>query len=455
MFTKLFRPVSFLCIALFVVTYLSISLASNAHAGAPAASTWVKSYRANGTDRAVTAVYSPARGLVVVADMLGAQPDSSDALLLHLDKSGALVSQKAYGMDDGAANTTSAMIGTPDGGYLIARITSNHTERELALLLKLDAAGQVEWQNMQGSYSENTLLMPQALGVFPDGGYLVIGKAYPPQDAWLMKLDAQGNRQWLKYLGAAGIDELHALVRTTDGFVLVGSASSGGSGKEDAWVGKIDFQGKLVWQNMFGAIGTDFASKVVLTRDGGYMVSGSTKPGLKEPSNGLLIRLDSSGKLVWQKLYSYGTYFSIDGLVATRDDSFVLVGNFHATSEPGTGSTEMWAIKIDGQGNPLWQHRYGGKDFDVAMDIIRMKKGYVILGGSSVADGALVMRLDADGNILPHCSFQKTFQINIATASTNSRTGKIPLTKQNQVPAANVIPVVTTPETTTTNICPP
>lgn len=118
---------------------------------------------------------------------------------------------------------------------------------------------------------------------------------------------------------------------------------------------------------------------------------------------------------------------------------------------------DIWAMKIDSQGNSLWQRRYGGAENDGAGVLIRMRKGFVIVGGTNSigSGGALVLRLDANGNIEPSCSFQKHFKLNVSTTSAVSAAGDLSLTKHNQVPYVNITSSVTTPNTTTTNICPP
>ena len=75
-----------------------------------------------------------------------------------------------------------------------------------------------------------------------------------------MKLDESGNQKWLKILGGNGFDRTgfdNVISHTSDGgYILTAQSTSGdvgfNHGSFDTWVAKLDKDGKIEWQNMYG-----------------------------------------------------------------------------------------------------------------------------------------------------------------------------------------------------------
>src|SRR5215475_554116 len=113
---------------------------------------------------------------------------------------------------------------------------------------------------------------------------------------------------------------------------------------------------------------------IIQTSDGGYAVAGNwTDPTFNgaDPAGALLLKLDASGNLQWQKAYSGGVYCFSNGFSETcanigatgesvhqtSDGGYVLAGdsNLELTDE---APIEPWLAKVDATGNLVWQHPY-------------------------------------------------------------------------------------------------
>ena len=137
----------------------------------------------------------------------------------------------------------------------------------------------------------------------PDGGYITAGTIRAsrggdvsdtihggPTDAWLVKFDAQGNKQWDRRFGAELRVSAWSVCTTSDGGYLLGcqSFSSGqaitgsydqsepGRGFSDYWVIKLDAQGNKQWDRRFGSNDEDFLQRVIPAADGGYLLVGGS-----------------------------------------------------------------------------------------------------------------------------------------------------------------------------------
>ena len=139
---------------------------------------------------------------------------------------------------------------------------------------------------------------------------------------------------------------------------------------------KLDSSGKLQWQQGFNDFGSQSgsatANSIVQTTDGGYLAAGHWfGPGLSPTAGALLLKLDSSGSLQWQKAYSGGTYCYFNGFAEVCVPIGALVYSMHQASDGGyvlggAGDLELldsvplvpWLAKVDLSGNLLWQNFY-------------------------------------------------------------------------------------------------
>src|SRR5262249_49744603 len=123
-------------------------------------------------------------------------------------------------------------------------------------------------------------------------------------DLWVLKLDAIGNAVWQKSYGGSASDGAGAVRQTPDGgYVVAGYTRSYGAGQFDAWGIKLDADGNVTWQKTDGGTGFDFASDVQPTADGGYIVAGSTTSFGAGSDDAWVLKLDANGNVIWQKTY--------------------------------------------------------------------------------------------------------------------------------------------------------
>jgi gliding motility-associated-like protein len=238
------------------------------------------------------------------------------------------------------------------------------------------AQPELVWQRAFGGTDFD---VPSVLKPTADGG-LIIGSTsfsndgdaagnHGADDILIIKLKADRSVDWKKLYGGSDEDGLHDLQPTTDGgYILAGFTKSndgditGLRGQADFWVIKIDQLGAIQWQHTYGGRGSEVASSVRQTPDGGFIVAGYT--------------------------------VSNDGQV---------------TNNHGPGTQDAWVIKLDNTGNLQWQRCYGGTDADFAYDIELVAGGYVFAGYARSADGDLpvnkglqdvwTVRLDLAGSI--------------------------------------------------------
>ncbi len=325
-------------------------------------------------------------------------PMDEDIWVLKLDSTGDILWEKTYGGASG--DSANAIEQTEDGGYVVSGHTYSYGAGNNDIwVLKLDANGSILWQKTYGGsgYDNSSSIQQTA-----DGGYIVAGDTNSfgavSKDFWVLKLDAGGDILWEKAYGNDSSNLAYCIRQTTDdGYVVAGHTA------DDVWVIKLDSNGNVLWQNTFGETGEYRAYSVEQTTDNGYIVAGSSV--LSGNYDFFLLKLNASGNEVWQKTYG-GPWGDVAySIQQTTDEGYVVAG--HTSSFGTEDNDDIWVLKLDPNGDSLWQKTYGGSHDDSAHSVAQTAEGGYILAGytDSFASGGAgdsdfwVLKLNRDGTL--------------------------------------------------------
>jgi arginine repressor len=314
---------------------------------------------------------------------------------------------------------------TADGGYVTAGRAYSNNNGDVGpnkgfddiWIIKTDANGNKIWQKTYGGAGDEDAW---AITGTADGGFIVAGTTTSNNngdvgptkgfgDIWILKLDANGNLLWQKTFGGNADEFARSVISNPDGTFIVagytGSNNSGdvgvnhGSGTSDFWILKLDASGNLLWQKTLGGTGSDFAVAVTGSADGGYVIAGYTNSnnsgdvGANHGSTGndmWVVKLDANGNLVWQKTLGGTGSDNANCITRSTDGGFVVAGgtNSNNSGQVGTnhGMIDMWVVKLDGSGNLQWQKTMGGADNDYANAIITNTDGSFVIAGGADSD---------------------------------------------------------------------
>ncbi len=306
---------------------------------------------------------------------------------------------KTYG--ESKSDSVLSVQQTSDGGYIITGDTESSGSKYAALwLIKTDANGNKEWDKIFGGDVYATNAYGQQTS---DGGYILAGvtRSYGSgdNDIWLIKTDSSGNKEWDKIFGGADHDVCLSIQQTSDGgYILVGVTRSYGSGDNDIWLIKTDSSGNKEWDKTFGGAENDYASSVQQTSDGGYVIAGETWQG-SSFSNGWLIKTDNNGNKEWDKTFGGGQE-DFRSIKQIASGGYIILG---VTWSKGTDNHDIWLVKTDSNGNKEWDKTFGGAENDYASSVQQTSDGgYVIIGSTeSYGEGRKdfwVIKTDSSGN---------------------------------------------------------
>jgi hypothetical protein len=124
---------------------------------------------------------------------------------------------------------------------------------------------------------------------------------------------------------------------------------------------------------------------VIQTRDNGFLLGGWILPSDLNKSI-LLIKTDSDGNAVWEKKIYAGhakeLYTNTLGVDETNDGNYIVAGEKIASNDKNT-----WLIKIDVNGNILWDMIIGGVSDEYSCGVQQIDGENVIVVGSTKSYG--------------------------------------------------------------------
>jgi hypothetical protein len=323
--------------------------------------------------------------------LASANPDTMTSGQLNTSLSGPIPQEewnRTYGGSSDDVGTYGQQ--TKDGGYIITGYTSSYgadapfswlikvQHRGDLWLIKTDAEGQKEWDRTYGGLGKDLGFFVQQT---KDEGYIIVGgkKSFwiiGSYDLWILKTDAKGNVLWDRTFGGSGEDLGFSVQQTNDDGYIIAGYTSFTNGKK-AWIIKIDSQGNKQLDMATGRADSEAAS-IGLTKDGGYIITGYTPSSGSGKEDVWLIKTNS--KLHWDWLKTFGGPNRDLGLSVqeTEDGGYIIAG---LTESFGAGKGDVWLIKTDSKGDREWDRTFGGSNFDSGASVQQTRDGgYIVTG---------------------------------------------------------------------------
>ncbi|MEO8235547.1 MAG: T9SS type A sorting domain-containing protein [Flavobacterium sp.] len=253
-------------------------------------------------------------------DKFGKTEDSRgnlDYWVVKLKENGTIEWQKTIGGE--YIDELKSIVQTTDGGYILggysnSPVSGDKIDANIGIgdywIVKLNKEGLIEWQKTVGGDQDDNLF---ALTQTKDGGYIAGGNSNSGAtnsktksntsgtDFWVVKFDNIGTILWQQTYNYGKTDVLTSIIENEDGTFLIGGYAQSEAGNGKLGVGKkiagdkkgindyialkINDKGEEIWTQTVGSKGDEVLKKLLETRDGGYLLAGTSKGEVSRDKN--------------------------------------------------------------------------------------------------------------------------------------------------------------------------
>jgi len=164
---------------------------------------------------------------------------------------------------------------------------------------------------------------------------------------------------------------------------------------------KLDASGNIQWEKTYGNTGWDSSSgDIVDTDDGGYIVSGTSWASGSSDGKILLYKVDENGNVLWQKEVNKDNKSQDVEDIIKVEDGYLLCGSDRRGE--GSETTEAYIVKIDDNGNIIWDKSIGDSYHDRLYMCIEEDCAFSFVGFSDASNGSnpdvYLVKTDKEGN---------------------------------------------------------
>lgn len=250
-----------------------------------------------------------------------------------------------------------------------------------------------------GTYQPGDSSLASGMVQTTNGDYVIAGRVFDVDGtgnstATAIRVDSSGNVEWQKVYSDSFTVFFKAITQVADGsLVATGSYfNSIFAGDEDIWVVKLNEDGERIFEETFGSPEEQSDGQdVAATADGGFVVAGSFIEKQSQHMGTRVLKFDAANRLEWDERFDTGIAFAIR---QTQDGGYILSG---ARNIPNTLNSNPFVLRLDGEGNKLWERIYTDFEIYVLLDsgVVETETCDFIAVFKSV-----VMRIDRNGRII-------------------------------------------------------
>ena len=294
---------------------------------------------------------------------------------------------------------------TLDGGFILAGYTTSFSSNNWSdiYIIKTDANGEVIWTKTMGDTLDE---YASDIKQLQDGNFIIAGygRINSPNhyDAFLIKIDQNGNVIWRKSYGGYNFDQFVAIDVVNDGYVAIGNTKSiSPMSNSELWIYKTDFDGNIIWQRTYNFGEFSEGASIKQLYDGGFVAVGSTYKS-NSGYDIYVVRCDDNGNFIWQKSFGGSNPEGALSVIQIPTTKEIYLTGY--TLSYGNGYSDIFIMKLSELGDSLWFKTYGyfgndyGNSIKLTNDYNLVVAGYGRLDNTSQVD-LFLLKIDLQGNL--------------------------------------------------------
>ncbi|MEO0136198.1 MAG: hypothetical protein ABIL86_01550 [candidate division WOR-3 bacterium] len=208
--------------------------------------------------------------------------------------------------------------------------------------------------------------------------------------------------KWARIYGGENRDYARSAIECQDhGFIGVGATNSYGNGRYDIFIFKVDSLGYPQWTKALGGSGDDYGSGICPVSENTYFIVGTTFSAGHDRGDILLLKINEAGDSIGARVYGDTAEEWGYGITPTLDNNYLLWGT---TNSSGAGNQDIFLLKIDSTGEVIWSKTYGGSEDDYAYCGVATHNHGAILTGKTYSFGnggsdIITLKINAQGEV--------------------------------------------------------
>lgn len=305
---------------------------------------WTRTYGGNATDEANDVSEIPGIGFAIAGTTQSFGAGLSDIYVICIAENGDTLWTRTFGtsgLDFGYAVTT-----TLDGGIAVAGTTTVPNQSINMSLMKLNSQGDILWSR---TYGDTNVDEAFSINQTPDGGFLLSGRTVPTgasvPDMYAVRTNSAGDTLWTRRVGNDDWEEGAGAIETSDGGTIVAGWKQVPGNSTDFYVVKTAANGTVLWSHTFGGSGVDRATSIRQSTDGGSILGGYTTSMGAGSSDMYFIKLDTNGDTTWTRTAGGAGADYLYAIAITADGGYIAAG---ATNSFGLGGSDVWLVCLSG-----------------------------------------------------------------------------------------------------------
>ncbi len=171
----------------------------------------------------------------------------------------------------------------------------------------------------------------------------------------------------------------------------------------------MDQKAQTLWTHVVEGDGADKLEQALVVEDQGWIAAGSSASGdldngwhegwyeeFEAKTDGWILRMDGDGEVLWNRCYGGTDWDSFKAICPAWDGGWIAVGETCSVDGDVSGlhgveeifvETDAWVVHIGENGDILWQKTLGGSKSDALFGIAPVPGGYLAVGRTNSADG--------------------------------------------------------------------
>ena len=268
-------------------------------------------------------------------------------------------------------------------------------------VVKYNSSGTKEWTEQLGSASSdyaNGVATDSSGNVYVAGVTYggLDGNSKGNSDLFVVKYNSSGTKQWTKQYGTDRYDEARGVATDSSGNVYVVGGTKGNlngisnSGRTDAFVIKFNSSGTKQWTKKLGTWQNDLANGVATDSSGNFYVTGFTYQHLDGNTSAgkadlFVVKYNSSGTKQWTKQLGTSKHDRARGVATDSSGNVYVTGDTYGGLDGNTnaGYNDLFVVKYNSSGTKQWTKQMGTSSTDLANGIATDSSGNIYVTGGT------------------------------------------------------------------------